>query len=68
MLKRRRVGDPRTLIEFIRLEDREFRTEESGQQLVKTSEMSDVIFVNNSDDMATLEIAFEKLLKDIYFR
>jgi hypothetical protein len=68
MLKRRRVGDPRTLIEFIKLESKEFRTEESGQQLVKTSKMSDVTFVNNSDDMVTLKIAFEKLLKSIYFR
>jgi hypothetical protein len=66
MLKRGRVGDPRTLIEFAKLEGKEFRTEKSGQQLVKTTEMSDVTFVNDSDDMGTLEIAFEKLLKNIF--
>jgi hypothetical protein len=65
MLKRKRVGDPKTLDEFVKLEDEESQSEESGQQLGETSKMADVTFVNDSDDKMVLEIAFCKLLEDI---
>jgi dephospho-CoA kinase len=65
MQKRKRVGDPETLQKFIELEKKEFQMEGSGQQLKKTAAMADIIFVNDSNNIITLEIRIEKLLKNI---
>ncbi|MDR0800670.1 MAG: AAA family ATPase [Endomicrobium sp.] len=65
MQKRERLGDPQTLKKFVEFEEKESQTEGSGQQLGKTANMADITFVNDSNDVVTLEIAVEKLLKDI---
>ncbi|MDR1511512.1 MAG: dephospho-CoA kinase [Endomicrobium sp.] len=62
MQNRKRLGDPNTLEKFIELEDKESQEEGSGQQLKKTAGMADVNFVNDSNDVVTLEIAIERLL------
>jgi dephospho-CoA kinase len=65
MQKRKRLGDPSVLERFIELEELEYQAEGSGQQLIKTANMADVTFINNSNDITTLEIMMEDLLKDI---
>jgi dCMP deaminase len=55
---RKREKDPRTLSEFIRLEEREFRGENpAGQQLLATEKLADVALPNAS----TLEALREKI-------
>lgn len=65
MQKRERQGDPSTLERFIYLERQEYQTEGSGQQLRRTAKMADITFTNDSDDITTLEVTIEDLLKGI---
>ncbi|MCL2485819.1 MAG: AAA family ATPase [Endomicrobia bacterium] len=65
MKKRQRPGDPETLEKFIELEKRESQSSGSGQQLAKTAEMADIIFINDSNDIETLKHNVDKLLKQI---
>ncbi|OEG69112.1 hypothetical protein ATZ36_11450 [Candidatus Endomicrobiellum trichonymphae] len=65
MRNRKRAGDPQTFEKFTELEEKESQTEGHGQQLKKTADMADISFINYSNDMASLEIKVEKLLKDI---
>ncbi len=65
MRNRKRAGDPQTFEKFTELEEKESQTEGHGQQLKKTAAMADISFINYSNDMASLEISVEKLLKDI---
>jgi dephospho-CoA kinase len=65
MQRRKRQGDPDTLEKFIELEKRECQTEGSEQQLRKTANMADVTFINDSDDITTLEVTIEDLLRNI---
>ncbi|GHT49437.1 dephospho-CoA kinase [Endomicrobiia bacterium] len=65
MRKRKRQGDPSTLERFIYLEMQEYQTEGSGQQLRRTANMADITFTNDSNDITTLEVTIEGLLKDI---
>jgi dephospho-CoA kinase len=65
MRHRKRVGDPQTFEKLTELEEKESQTEGHGQQLRKTADMADINFINYSNDMASLEVAAEKLLKDI---
>jgi dephospho-CoA kinase len=65
MQKRKRPGDPGVLERFIELEELEYQTEGSGQQLIKTANMADIAFLNNSSDITTLGVTVEDLLKDI---
>jgi dephospho-CoA kinase len=65
MQKRKRSGDPQTLEKFIELEKKESQISGSGQQLKKAANMADITFINNSNDMETLEVAVDKLLEDL---
>jgi dephospho-CoA kinase len=65
MQKRKRYGDPQTLHKFIELENKEFQTEGSGQQLRKTATMADITFVNDSNSIVSLNFRIEELLKNI---
>jgi dephospho-CoA kinase len=65
MQKRKRSGDPQTLENFIALEKRESQTSGSGQQLRKTANMADITFINDSNDMATLEATVDNFLEDL---
>jgi dephospho-CoA kinase len=65
MCKRKRSGDPQSLKKFIEFEKRESQTEGAGQQIRKTAEMADITFINDSNSVAVLQTAAEKLLKDI---
>ncbi|MCA6070396.1 MAG: AAA family ATPase [Endomicrobium sp.] len=65
MQNRKRPGDPQTLEKFIELEKIESQTEGSGQQLRKTANMADITFINDSNDITTLEVAIDDLLKSI---
>jgi dephospho-CoA kinase len=66
MKNRKRIGDPCTLEKFIELEKKESQVKGSGQQLAKTTNMADIVFVNNFSDMLSLETAIDNLLKDIF--
>jgi dephospho-CoA kinase len=63
MQNRKRTGDPQTFEKLTELEEKESQTEGHGQQLKKTADMADINFINYSNDMASLEITIEKLLK-----
>ncbi|OEG70542.1 hypothetical protein ATZ36_00720 [Candidatus Endomicrobiellum trichonymphae] len=65
MRNRKRGGDPQIFKKFTELEEKESQTKGHGQQLKKTADMADINFINYSNDMASLEIKVEKLLKDI---
>ncbi|MCL2389998.1 MAG: AAA family ATPase [Endomicrobia bacterium] len=65
MKKRQRPGDPETLEKFIELEKKESQTSGSGQQLVKTAEMSDITFINDYNDLEALKAGVDKLLNKI---
>jgi dephospho-CoA kinase len=65
MQKRKRTGDPSVLERFIELEKLEYQIEGSGQQLIKTANMADITFTNDSNNITTLEVMIEDLLKDI---
>ena len=65
MQKRQRPGDPQTLEEFIEFEKKESQSEGSGQQIVKTARMADVTFINDSNDIYTLKVTIDGLLKNI---
>jgi dephospho-CoA kinase len=65
MQKRKRLGDPQTLEKFIELEKKESQISGSGQQLRKTANMADVTFINDFNDIATLEVSIDKFLEDL---
>ncbi|MDR2399522.1 MAG: AAA family ATPase [Endomicrobium sp.] len=65
MQKRKRPGDPKTLEKFIELEKKECQTSGSGQQLRKTGNMADITFINDSNDITTLEATVDKFLEDL---
>ncbi|MDR1418708.1 MAG: AAA family ATPase [Endomicrobium sp.] len=65
MQKRQRAGDPQTLEKLIEFEKKESQGEGSGQQLVKTAKMADITFINDSNDMYTLRVTIDELLKNI---
>jgi dephospho-CoA kinase len=65
MRNRKRAGDPQTLEKLTDLEEKESQNEGHGQQLKKTAALADINFINDSNDMANLEITIEKSLKDI---
>ena len=65
MQKRKRAGDPETLEKFIELEKRESQSEGPGQQLAKSAAMADVVFINDVNNIETLNIKIESLLAEI---
>ncbi|MDR1122964.1 MAG: AAA family ATPase [Endomicrobium sp.] len=65
MQKRKRPGDPQVLEKFIELEKNESQTSGSGQQLRKVVNMADIIFINDSNDMATLKATVDNFLEDL---
>ncbi|MDR3307158.1 MAG: AAA family ATPase [Endomicrobium sp.] len=65
MQKRKRPGDPQTLEKFIELEKKESQTSGSRQQLRKTANMADITFINDSNNITTLEATVDNLLKDL---
>jgi dCMP deaminase len=65
MQKRKRPGDPQTLEKFIELEKKECQTSGAGQQLRKTANMADITFINDSNDITTLEATVDKFLEDL---
>jgi Dephospho-CoA kinase len=65
MQKRKRAGDPETLEKFIELELKESQSEGSGQQLAKCAQMADIVFINDENDMETLNKKIEVLLSEI---
>jgi dCMP deaminase len=65
MQKRKRSGDPQTLEKFIELEKKESQTSGSGQQLRKTANMANIIFINDFNDMITLNVTIDNLLEDL---
>jgi dephospho-CoA kinase len=65
MQNRKRPGDPQTLEKFIELEKKESQMSGSGQQLRKTASMADITFINDSNDITTLEVSVDKLLEDL---
>jgi hypothetical protein len=65
MQKRQRPGDPQTLEKFIEFENKESQSEGSGQQIVKTAIMADVTFMNDSNNICTLKVTIDELLKNI---
>jgi dephospho-CoA kinase len=62
MLKRKRAGDPQTIEKFIELQNKESQSSGSGQQLVKTAQLSDITFINDFNDINLLEISIDNLL------
>ncbi|MDR2772054.1 MAG: AAA family ATPase [Elusimicrobiota bacterium] len=66
MLKRKRAGDPETLEKFIEFEKRESQSSGAGQQLLKTAQAADIIFINDTNDIKSLVQKIELLLKKIH--
>lgn len=65
MTKRNRSGDPDNIEKLIELEKKESQTEGSGQQLIKTANMADKVFINDYDNIESLKAAVDKMLKDL---
>jgi dephospho-CoA kinase len=65
MLSRKRLGDPDTLEKFIELEKKESQSSGAGQQLVKTAELADIIFINDVNDINLLSQKIDNLLAQI---
>jgi dephospho-CoA kinase len=65
MQRRQRFGDPQTLEKFIDLEKKESQSECPGQQLIKTARLADITFINDSNDICTLKVTIDELLKNI---
>jgi dephospho-CoA kinase len=65
MQMRKRPGDPQVLEKFIELEKNESQTSGSGQQLSKVVNMADIVFTNDSNDMAILKATVDNLLEDL---
>jgi dephospho-CoA kinase len=65
MQTRNRPGDPKTLDKFIELEQKESQTQGSGQQLSKTAQMADITFINDSNNIETLQTSIDKLLDNL---
>ncbi|MDR1926340.1 MAG: dephospho-CoA kinase [Endomicrobium sp.] len=65
MQRRNRQGDPQIFEKFIELEEKEYRNKGAGQQLKETMKMADITFINDSNDMKTLEVKIDELLKNI---
>jgi dephospho-CoA kinase len=65
MLKRKRHGDPQTIEKFIELEKKESQSSGSGQQLLKTAELADIIFINDFDEIEILERKIDEMLAKI---
>ncbi|AKL97783.1 AAA family ATPase [Endomicrobium proavitum] len=65
MLQRNRSGDPQTFEKFTELEKKESQTSGSGQQLVKTARLADITFINDSNDIQTLKVSVDEMLKQI---
>ena len=63
MLQRNRAGDPKTFEDFVRLEKMESQSSGSGQQLVKTARLADIVFINDSNDMETMKTSVNEMLK-----
>ncbi|MCL1972697.1 MAG: AAA family ATPase [Endomicrobia bacterium] len=65
MQKRKRAGDPETLEKFIEFEKRESQSEGPGQQLAKSAEMADIVFINDVNNLEALNIKIESLLNSL---
>jgi dephospho-CoA kinase len=65
MLNRKRSGDPQTIEKFIELQNKESQTSGSGQQLVKTAQLADLVFINDFSDIKLLEKNIDDLLNKL---
>jgi len=65
MQARKRPGDPQTLEKFIELEAKESQSSGPGQQLSQTAKLADITFINDVNDLKTLDLKIEMLLKTI---
>lgn len=65
MQNRKRPGDPQTLEKFKELEKKESQESGSGQQLTKTAQLADITFINDSNDIETLKVTVDEMLKQL---
>jgi dephospho-CoA kinase len=65
MIKRNRAGDPETLEKFVELEKRESQNSGPGQQLTKTAQMADIVFINDTNDIKILARKIDDLLEKL---